>query len=101
MSDKTSTGYPRVLKGTQGYSSQNEGTQGNPQGTHRVLMGYSEDSNIVVDPPVNALYNLKSEIAEYVENSIGSFSVADVDRDLGLGKVQARNRRKILSALYI
>ena len=98
--DKGTQGYPRVLKGTKVTPITDKGTQGNSKGTPRVLSGYSETSNVIVEAPLNAVYNLVSEIKEYVDNSIGSFSVADIDRDLGLGKDQARNRRKILSSLY-
>ena len=101
MSDKIegTEGHLRVLKGTQG----NSGYKSDPPELTGYSVGYSEDSNnypIVEAPPINKLYNLKSEILEFVENVPYQFSVADIDRELGIGRDQARNRRKILSALY-
>ena len=57
-------------------------------------------SNIVVPEPESTVYNLTREIRNFVENSIGSFTVRDLDSYLGLDRSYATKRNKVLSRLH-
>ena len=59
-----------------------------------------KNSNIVVPEPESTVYNLTREIRNYVENSIGSFTVRDLDNYLGLDRSYAVKRNKVLSRLH-
>ncbi len=60
---------------------------------------HSEDSNITVKRPESTVYNLAAEIKNYVECSIGSFTLQDINSYLGLDRTQATNRNKVISRL--
>ncbi len=58
-----------------------------------------KDSNVIVNRP-ESVYGLSTEISNFVDNSIGSFNINELDRYVGIGKEQASKRNKILHRLY-